>query len=73
MNAASSTSAPLAAETQEAEDGLLPGSVSEAAPRQLLIGLDAMEWTLVERWASAGVLPTFRRLLAEGEIGRAHV
>lgn len=25
-----------------------------------------MEWTLVERWAAAGVLPTFRRLLAEG-------
>jgi len=38
----------------------------EPAPRQLLIGLDAMEWTLVEKWAAAGVLPTFRRLMAEG-------
>jgi len=38
----------------------------EPAPRQLLIALDAMEWTLVEKWAAAGVLPTFRRLMAEG-------
>jgi predicted AlkP superfamily phosphohydrolase/phosphomutase len=35
-------------------------------PRQLLIGLDAMEWTLVTRWAKEGKLPTFRRLLAQG-------
>lgn len=34
--------------------------------RQLLIGVDAMEWTLVERWAAAGRLPTFRRLLVDG-------
>lgn len=34
--------------------------------RQLLIGLDAMEWTLVERWAAEGKLPTFQRLLKEG-------
>ncbi len=34
--------------------------------RQLLIALDAMEWTLVKRWAEAGKLPTFRRLIATG-------
>ena len=34
--------------------------------RQLLIGLDAMEWNLVERWAAEGKLPTFQRLLKEG-------
>ncbi len=34
--------------------------------RQLLIGLDAMEWNLVERWAAQGKLPTFQRLLKEG-------
>ncbi|HEX5229748.1 MAG TPA: alkaline phosphatase family protein [Bryobacteraceae bacterium] len=35
-----------------------------AAPeRQLLIGLDAMEWSLVQSWAQAGALPTFRNLL----------
>ncbi len=34
--------------------------------RQLLIGLDAMEWTLVRRWASEGKLPAFRELLEQG-------
>jgi predicted AlkP superfamily phosphohydrolase/phosphomutase len=34
--------------------------------RQLLIGLDAMEWDLVKRWAADGTLPTFQRLLQEG-------
>lgn len=34
--------------------------------RQLLIGLDAMEWDLVRKWASEGKLPTFTRLLDEG-------
>lgn len=34
--------------------------------RQLLIGLDAMEWTLVQRWASEGKLPAFRRLIEQG-------
>lgn len=34
--------------------------------RQLLIGIDAMEWGLVERWAAEGKLPTFQRLLREG-------
>jgi len=34
--------------------------------RQLLVGLDAMEWDLVLRWASEGKLPTFRRLMQQG-------
>ena len=34
--------------------------------RQLLVGLDAMEWSLVERWANEGKLPTFRRLIEQG-------
>lgn len=34
--------------------------------RQLLVGLDAMEWSLVQRWATEGKLPTFRRLIDEG-------
>jgi predicted AlkP superfamily phosphohydrolase/phosphomutase len=32
----------------------------------LLIGLDAMEWTLILEWAREGKLPSFRRLLEEG-------
>lgn len=38
-------------------------------PRQLLIGLDAMEWTLIERWANEGKLPAFRRLIEQGVRG----
>jgi predicted AlkP superfamily phosphohydrolase/phosphomutase len=34
--------------------------------RQLLIGLDAMEWSLVQQWAEAGLLPTFQRLMEQG-------
>lgn len=34
--------------------------------RQLLVGLDAMEWSLVEKWANQGKLPTFRRLIDQG-------
>jgi predicted AlkP superfamily phosphohydrolase/phosphomutase len=36
------------------------------ASRQLLIGLDAMEWSLIEKWAAEGKLPTFRRLIEQG-------
>jgi len=36
------------------------------ARRQLLIGLDAMEWSLVRRWADEGKMPAFRRLLEGG-------
>jgi hypothetical protein len=31
------------------------------AARQLVIGVDAMEWDLVTRWAAEGKLPTFSR------------
>jgi predicted AlkP superfamily phosphohydrolase/phosphomutase len=34
--------------------------------RQLLIGVDAMEWDPVMRWAMQGALPTFRRLIEQG-------
>jgi predicted AlkP superfamily phosphohydrolase/phosphomutase len=34
--------------------------------RQLLIGLDAMEWSLVQQWAQAGMLPAFGRLIEQG-------
>ncbi len=34
--------------------------------RQLIVGLDAMEWDLVRKWATAGKLPTFARLMREG-------
>lgn len=39
---------------------------SSTQPRQLIIGLDAMEWDLVRAWAAVGTLPTFRRLMQEG-------
>jgi len=38
--------------------------------RQLVIGLDAMEWNLVQRWANEGKLPTFRRLIEQGIRGK---
>jgi predicted AlkP superfamily phosphohydrolase/phosphomutase len=34
--------------------------------RQLLIGLDAMEWSLVKTWAEAGIMPAFRHLIEQG-------
>jgi predicted AlkP superfamily phosphohydrolase/phosphomutase len=37
--------------------------------RQLVIGVDAMEWSLVTRWSQAGKLPTLRRLLEGGASG----
>jgi len=40
-----------------------------ASGRLLLLGLDAGEWTLIQRWANEGLLPTFRRLLDEGASG----
>lgn len=36
------------------------------APRQLVIGIDAMEWSLVEKWANQDKLPAFRRLMDQG-------
>jgi predicted AlkP superfamily phosphohydrolase/phosphomutase len=40
--------------------------VSQRPRKQLLVGLDAMEWTLVQAWAKSGLLPTFQRLLEQG-------
>jgi predicted AlkP superfamily phosphohydrolase/phosphomutase len=37
--------------------------------RVLLLGVDAGSAPLVREWADAGVLPTFRRLLAQGLVG----
>jgi predicted AlkP superfamily phosphohydrolase/phosphomutase len=34
--------------------------------RQLLVACDAMEWNLVDDWARAGYLPTFRHLIEQG-------
>lgn len=47
----------------------MSSSEGEGRPRQLVVGLDAMEWTLVRRWADEGKLPTFARLLREGAHG----
>lgn len=44
----------------------MPRNGSETVLRQLLVGLDAMEWSLVERWANEGKLPVFRRLIEQG-------
>lgn len=38
--------------------------------RVLLIGLDSADADLIERWAAAGHLPTFARLMAEGSWSR---
>jgi predicted AlkP superfamily phosphohydrolase/phosphomutase len=40
-----------------------------AATRVLLLGVDAGSAPLVREWAEAGVLPTFRRLFADGLVG----
>jgi predicted AlkP superfamily phosphohydrolase/phosphomutase len=39
-------------------------------PKQLLIGLDAAEWTLVTKWAREGKLPTCQRLIERGLRGK---
>ena len=36
----------------------------------IVIGLDAAEATLIERWAGEGILPGFARLTATGSVGR---
>jgi predicted AlkP superfamily phosphohydrolase/phosphomutase len=40
--------------------------VEQKSGAQLLIGLDAMEWSLVKRWAREGKLPAFSRLIETG-------
>lgn len=44
----------------------MEATTHQLTPRQLLIGLDAMEWGLVQKWASEGKLPVFRRLIEQG-------
>ncbi len=44
--------------------------MSQAAPRVLLIGLDAAEPRLVEQWMADGTLPTLRALRERGGYGR---
>jgi hypothetical protein len=39
-------------------------------PADVIVGLDAAEATLVERWAAEGDLPTFARLGDEGAVCR---
>ena len=41
------------------------------ATKQLLVGLDSVEWDLVVRWSREGKLPTFRRLMQQGTLRRA--
>jgi predicted AlkP superfamily phosphohydrolase/phosphomutase len=45
---------------------MAPSMNSLKTPRQLIIGLDGMEWELVRKWTAAGKLPNFRRLMDEG-------
>jgi predicted AlkP superfamily phosphohydrolase/phosphomutase len=44
--------------------------MSEPRPRQLLIGLDAADAELIERWTDDGTLPHLARLRREGTWGR---
>lgn len=44
----------------------MPTNGAGNVSRQLLVGLDAMEWSLVEKWANQGKLPVFRRLIEQG-------
>jgi len=44
-------------------------SSETSKPRQLVFGLDAAEWNLVERWANEGKMPTFRSLMERGSHG----
>ncbi len=45
------------------------GSERSSPHRQLVVGLDAMEWSLVRSWAQQGKLPVFRRLMETGVYG----
>jgi predicted AlkP superfamily phosphohydrolase/phosphomutase len=40
-----------------------------AVGRAFVLGLDGVPWDLLERWATAGELPNFERLLTEGAAG----
>ncbi len=39
------------------------------APGAFVLGLDGVPWNLIERWATAGELPNFARLIDEGAAG----
>ncbi len=42
---------------------------ADKALRTLVIGIDAMEWTLVNRWSSEGKLPNLARMMNAGAYG----
>lgn len=44
--------------------------MSNRASRQLIIALDAMEWSLVQRFMSEGKMPAFRRVMESGARAR---
>jgi predicted AlkP superfamily phosphohydrolase/phosphomutase len=50
-------------------NGIMSFTSDVRPTRQLVIGLDAMEWSLVKGWAGEGKLPTFHRLMQEGVCG----
>ncbi len=52
--------------TGNQSDKLMETNTHGKITKQLLVGLDAMEWSLVTRWAAEGKLPTFRRLIDQG-------
>ena len=44
----------------------MAGNAADTPDRQLLIGVDAMEWTLVKRWMAEGKLPNLLRIAGQG-------
>ena len=46
--------------------------MSPPCSKVMVIGLDGATFDLIEPWAQAGHLPTFRRLMAEGAYGSLH-
>lgn len=46
--------------------------MSQPCSRVMVVGLDGATFDLIEPWAQAGHLPTFRRLMAEGAYGSLH-
>ena len=44
----------------------MPADTPAEAPRQLLIGVDAFEWRLIERWTREGKLPALAKLMDNG-------
>ncbi|NJN64970.1 MAG: tetratricopeptide repeat protein, partial [Acidobacteria bacterium] len=46
-----------------------PGATKGRGPRVLVIGLDGLDWKIIDRLSAAGRLPTFERLRREGATG----